>query len=270
MTDRNDHDDAIIAAMRSAIVIVALFACHHDDYQVYTPPLPPDAAVSCGLVTCATLNATCGPIGDGCGNQFDCGTCTAPDDCGAAGTPYTCGASPCVPRTCAEAGGLCGKVADGCGGLTESCGDCMAPQTCGGGGVANACGSPPCTGLCLQQSACGTTTITGVVTAPGHDDTVTWEHAGSDLRRLGVRPERRGRRAHVRRHRLHAGASPGARQCSGLASGSPLVIATTGVDGTFTLANAPCGTNIPLVIQLGRWRREITIPSVACVARTRR
>src|SRR5262249_21596960 len=32
------------------------------------------------------------------------------------------------------------------------------------------------------------------------------------------------------------------------------------------LTNAPCGTNIPLVIQLGRWRRMITIPSVACCA----
>jgi hypothetical protein len=34
------------------------------------------------------------------------------------------------------------------------------------------------------------------------------------------------------------------------------------------LRNAPCGTNIPLVIQLGRWRRMITIPYVACCANT--
>jgi len=40
-------------------------------------------------------------------------------------------------------------------------------------------------------------------------------------------------------------------------SGSPLVTATTAVDGTFTLDNAPSGTAIPLVIQLGRWRREM-------------
>jgi hypothetical protein len=39
----------------------------------------------------------------------------------------------------------------------------------------------------------------------------------------------------------------------------------TGPDGTFTLNNVPAGQNIPLVIQLGRWRRQITIPSVpAC------
>jgi hypothetical protein len=56
--------------------------------------------------------------------------------------------------------------------------------------------------------------------------------------------------------------------CSSLVSGSPLVGAVTGVDGTFTINNAPCGTNIPLVIQLGRWRRQITIPSVACCATT--
>ena len=39
---------------------------------------------------------------------------------------------------------------------------------------------------------------------------------------------------------------------------------TTGVDGKFKIDNAPCGTDIPLVIQLGRWRRQITIPTVAC------
>lgn len=33
-------------------------------------------------------------------------------------------------------------------------------------------------------------------------------------------------------------------------------------DGSFTLTGVPVGDNIPLVIQLGRWRRLITIPTV--------
>jgi hypothetical protein len=44
------------------------------------------------------------------------------------------------------------------------------------------------------------------------------------------------------------------------------VRAITGSDGKFTLTNVPVGANIPLVIQVGRWRRQITINNVpACV-----
>jgi hypothetical protein len=51
--------------------------------------------------------------------------------------------------------------------------------------------------------------------------------------------------------------------CGTPASGSPLVIALTGSDGKFVLKNAPTGDNVPLVIQVGRWRRQVTIPRVA-------
>jgi hypothetical protein len=50
------------------------------------------------------------------------------------------------------------------------------------------------------------------------------------------------------------------------ASGSPLVKALTGPDGKFTLKNAPVGANVPLVIQIGRWRRQVVIPTVAACA----
>jgi hypothetical protein len=43
---------------------------------------------------------------------------------------------------------------------------------------------------------------------------------------------------------------------------SPLVQAVTGIDGSFTVANMPVGANIPLVIQSGKWRRQIVIPNV--------
>jgi Abnormal spindle-like microcephaly-assoc'd, ASPM-SPD-2-Hydin len=47
--------------------------------------------------------------------------------------------------------------------------------------------------------------------------------------------------------------------------GSPLVGAITDVQGNFTLANVPVGSNIPLVIVSGRWRRQLVIPSItAC------
>ncbi len=50
--------------------------------------------------------------------------------------------------------------------------------------------------------------------------------------------------------------------CDALFSGEPMDIALTAADGTFTLKNAPDGPNIPLVVQIGKWRKEITIPSV--------
>ena len=57
-------------------------------------------------------------------------------------------------------------------------------------------------------------------------------------------------------------------KCSASVSGDPLVSTTSSVTGAFSLANVPCGANIPLVIQLGRWRRQISIPSVACCGNT--
>ncbi len=50
--------------------------------------------------------------------------------------------------------------------------------------------------------------------------------------------------------------------CQAVASGSPVVSAVTDSNGKFVLENAPVGTNIPLVMQVGKWRRQITIPVV--------
>ncbi len=59
--------------------------------------------------------------------------------------------------------------------------------------------------------------------------------------------------------------TPGAScySCMDLYTGNPVASALTGPDGKFTIPNAPDGSNIPLVIQIGKWRRQFTIPSVA-------
>jgi hypothetical protein len=40
--------------------------------------------------TCASQNIQCGPAGDGCGNQLNCGNCSTGQVCGLGG-PGKCG-----------------------------------------------------------------------------------------------------------------------------------------------------------------------------------
>jgi hypothetical protein len=61
------------------------------------------------------------------------------------------------------------------------------------------------------------------------------------------------------------GPLPSGLQCSKCVDdlpGGAIARATSGDFGEFTLTNVPTGVNIPLVLQVGRWRRQIVIPEV--------
>jgi hypothetical protein len=109
-----------------------------------------------------------------------------------------------------------------------------------------------CTGLACQQTMCtgnATTSITGTVYAPNGTDPLpnVTVYIPNDV----VQPFTPGVSCPV------VGAPP---------SGSPLVGTTTDVNGNFTLVDVPVGSNIPLVIVSGRWRRQFVVPSTtACV-----
>lgn len=49
---------------------------------------------------------------------------------------------------------------------------------------------------------------------------------------------------------------------------NPVTSAVTDETGSFVLQDAPAGQNIPLVIQVGKWRRQLVVPSVAGCADT--
>lgn len=56
-------------------------------------------------------------------------------------------------------------------------------------------------------------------------------------------------------------------KCSG-SQARGVAVALTDEAGNFTLEGVPEGDNVPLVIQVGKWRREVTIPHVAACTTT--
>ncbi|HEX8953521.1 MAG TPA: hypothetical protein VF945_16810, partial [Polyangia bacterium] len=50
--------------------------------------------------------------------------------------------------------------------------------------------------------------------------------------------------------------------CNGMVDGKAVDAAYSNSDGTFTMKDAPWGPNIPLVVELGKWRIQTTIPNV--------
>ena len=109
------------------------------------------------------------------------------------------------------------------------------------------------TNLCLQQVSCpngGTTSITGKVYAPNGVDPLPNVLVYIPNATVGPFP-----------------ATVGCTVGGVVPSGSPIVGTTTGIDGSFLLANVPVGNDIPVVIQTGRWRRQVKVSTVtACTS----
>jgi hypothetical protein len=202
--------------------------------------------------TCAELGANCGAVTDAkCGGVVQCGSCASGQTCGGDGTHNVCGTGTgnpdgCAPLTCAAQGVSCGPAGDGCNG-TLQCGACNAPQSCGGDPTQpGACG---CTGTCALVPTCTggtTTTLTGTVYDPAgiHPLYSALVYIPNDPTDPGLQP-------------FTAGIT--CDQCGATAAGNPLVSTLTAPDGTFTLTNVPVGSSLPLVVQLGRWRRQFTV-----------
>jgi len=212
----------------------------------------------CVPLTC-TMGTTryCGTIGDGCGGTLTCGNCATGSTCGGGGVAGVCAPTNCTPITCNPMGGgqYCGRIGNGCGGVLD-CPSCPGGAACGTGAQAGVCpGMPgtggPCTGLACQINKCTgmpKTTVKGTVYDPGgklplYNVMLYVPNAPLDPIVEGVTCDK----------------------CGTIASGQPVASALTDASGNFTMNDVPVGTNIPVVIQTGKWRRQITLPMVkAC------
>ncbi|HEX6276877.1 MAG TPA: carboxypeptidase-like regulatory domain-containing protein, partial [Polyangiaceae bacterium] len=208
-------------------------------------------APGCVPLGCAFAGGSfCGEIGDGCGGVLDCGNCTDEKTCAGGGLPNVCGSADCTPVSCTPAGGgqYCGRIGNGCGGALD-CGECASGMPCGTGANAHVCpgASTGCTGLACQVETCAggvKTSLSGVVRDPAGrtplynvlvyvpNEPLTDIPTGASCHRCGE------------------------------VSGRPIATALTNTRGEFRLEGVPTATNVPLVIQIGKWRRQITIPSV--------
>jgi hypothetical protein len=146
----------------------------------------------CVPTTCATANAECGFVEDGCGETINCGNCDAPNTCAGAGQDNQCGCTPlCEGKICGQKDNCNDTCEDGSGCCTDACtpigtvecgadGDSIVtcvnldndpclewtdPQTCNGGGCTDGeCSecTPVCTGkMCGQSDGCGKTCDAG-------------------------------------------------------------------------------------------------------------
>lgn len=119
-------------------------------------------------------------------------------------------------------------------------------------GVGNMPNAGPlrCTGLQCQQHDCptGSTTISGRIYDPAGKNPLY--NVAAYVPNSTPQP-------------LQLGAS--CDPCEKLYTGNPVVTALTDASGNFKIDKAPDGQNIPLVIQIGKWRRQFVLPSVvAC------
>jgi hypothetical protein len=121
---------------------------------------------------------------------------------------------------------------------------------------------PPCTGLLCQQTTC---VGSGCVVPPCTGGVATsisgkvFDPAGKlPLSGVGVSIPNAPLAA------ITDGAS--CMPCGAMSSGDPVVQTATDAAGTFRLENVPVGADIPLVLQVGKWRRQIVVSTVtACV-----
>jgi hypothetical protein len=150
-------------------------------------------------------------------------------------------------------GGVAGVAQGGTLPIGGTGGTTITP-TGGTGATGGNGGSGPCKNLQCQQQICPEgmeTTVTGTVYAP--NGTLPIYNALVYVPNTALTPLPRGLTCD---------------RCGALPPGEPVVSAVTDAHGAFRLVNVPVGADIPVVIQVGKWRRQFVVPNVAACAET--
>jgi hypothetical protein len=148
---------------------------------------------------------------------------------------------------------LVGSLAAACGGANrdsgfDTGGDGSSNGEGGGFGIKGNGEGGPCTGIACNVAQCGSapdTTISGTVYAP---------NGTLPLYNVIV---------YVPNGPLSAFTDGVSCDTCGQVSGNPVTSTVSNPDGTFKLTGVPVGANIPLVFQVGKWRRQVTVSNVA-------
>jgi hypothetical protein len=166
--------------------------------------------------------------------------------------------------SCGGANGSSGFQKDGSAGGGDGGGGTGGDSTVGGkdGGHFNLLGDASdsgvgaCTGIACNVQSCGgnpsQTVVTGYVYAP--NGTLPLYDVQVFIPNTTLTPF-----------------TPGVQcdNCGAPLSGEPIATALSDPTGHFSLTGVPSGTNIPIVVQLGKWRRQAYIPTVApCTTNT--
>jgi hypothetical protein len=210
-------------------------------------------SVSGDYITCNMGYATCnGSVWGACTGN----TVVARSVVGHALTPYgkrtlevssNC-ENPCDPY-CTEVSGFTGDV--GADGLTVTDAGVSITETMGTGGPS----SGPCSGLWCQVAACSgfpKTSISGKAYDPAGKNPLYNAYVYIPVDPTKALPA------------LTDGAT--CDTCAGAAAVSAIAVAQTGPDGSFVLNNVPAGAGVPLVVQMGKWRRKVTLPQLTACA----
>ncbi len=156
--------------------------------------------------------------------------------------PAMCVNNPCSPS--------CQVIGDSSAGVPAQDGG-PVPTDAGGYTLSQNTVTAECNGLQCFQVQCpgnGTTSISGVVYDPSGLRPVS---GALVMIPNGPVPP------------LPSGVN-GTSDCSNNTLPKAISYAFTAANGSFTLTNVPVKSNLPVLIQIGRWRREITVNPVSC------